>query len=273
MRRLNAWKAFNKSEYFKICQTYASAAMQVAKTIKKGRPVMIQSPKMMTGHAGDSTTNVLTSLTQLLADPFFRTYEGFLSLIEKEWTMHFTYSFAPPDGISSNAIFVMFLNAVWMCHQLKLEAFEFDVNLLEYVHSELYSTRYHDFLFANRYERWYVSNKKGEDEVSDDEDDADQKKPPEADSTTPSSNSSLTPATSLSLSPIPSPISSLPTTPCESLAPTPATTPPETPHSRSTPGTARSRVTSSRPRGMVGYSLMKALLRKKKKVHISTVAN
>lgn len=265
LRRINIWKSFEKSDFFKYCQNYVNAAVQIARTIKKGKPVMIQSPKGMTGHLGDSTTNVLTSLTQLLVDPYYRTYEGFLALIEKEWTMYFTYHFTPPNGPSSNAIFVLFLNTVWTAHNLKPEAFEFDLSLLEYIQSSLHSSRYHDFIFANRYERWHLSQLGEEiDGVESEEEDFDVYKESRKRHTEPDS-----PPSSSSVTPIPSPLSSLPTSPSDSTPNTPTSTPPATPHSKSNPASARTHVSSSRTRGLVGFSLIRALIRKKKKVNSS----
>lgn len=257
MRRISIWKSLEKNSFFKFCKNYVAAAIQISKTIKKGRPVMIQSTKSMSGHAGDSTTNVLMALVQLLVDPYFRTFEGFLALIEKEWTMYFTFAFAPPEDPSPNAIFVMFLHCVWMCHQLRSEAFEFDASLLDYIHSELYSARYHDFIFLNRYDRLKVSRFGDLEEESESEEEREVVR-----------KRARSPTESMSATPIPSPVSSLPTTPMDSNPTSPTSTPPTSPHGPGTnrPGSARSHVSARSPRGLVGFSLMRAILRKRKKV-------
>lgn len=261
LRRINIWKSFEKSDFFKYCQSYVSTAIQIAKTIKKGKPVMIQTPKTMIGHNGENTTNVLTALTQLLVDPYFRTYEGFLALIEKEWTMFFTFCFSSPSEMYSNAIFVLFLHCVWNCHNLKPEAFEFDLSMLDHIHASLYSTKYHDFVFTSRHERWLVSTM-GEVAVTDagsDEDDSD------GDVTSKKSTCGLV------SSPVPiSPISSLPTSPKDSSVSTPTSTPPVSPHgTNSNPPSSRSHVSSQRSRGLMGVSLIRNLLRKRKKVMLT----
>ena len=55
-------------------------AGQVAKDIKK-RSVLISCK------SGTDSSAVISSLAQLLIDPFYRTFEGLRTLIYKEWVL------------------------------------------------------------------------------------------------------------------------------------------------------------------------------------------
>jgi hypothetical protein len=60
----------------------------------------------------------LTALAQLLLDPHYRTYIGFISLIEKEW-LSFGHRFQDRCGLGPRSpqeespIFVQFIDIVW----------------------------------------------------------------------------------------------------------------------------------------------------------------
>ena len=80
----------------------------------------------------------MSSLSQILLDPFYRTINGFAVLIEKDW-LSFGHQFALRNGImkkpgggddQASPIFLQFLDAV---HQLLLQnpnSFEFNEKFL-----------------------------------------------------------------------------------------------------------------------------------------------
>lgn len=62
--------------YVSLCLKYANLA---ANTMREGRTVVLQE------NDGRDMCCVISSLTQILLDPFFRTISGFESLIQKDW--------------------------------------------------------------------------------------------------------------------------------------------------------------------------------------------
>lgn len=86
---------------------------------------------------GWDRTAQLTSLTQILLDPFFRTLEGFTILIEKEW-LSFGHKFAERYGHADPnyaneqraPIFIQWMDAVWQIQRQFPLAFEFNGQFL-----------------------------------------------------------------------------------------------------------------------------------------------
>jgi len=95
-------------------------------------------------------------LAQLILDPFYRTIEGFIILIEKEW-LSFGHQFALRSGINCcsnfyeefSPIFLQWLDCI---HQLIYQypsAFEFNIDLLVYLADHIHSCVYGTFMFNN----------------------------------------------------------------------------------------------------------------------------
>jgi Myotubularin-like phosphatase domain len=109
---------------------------------------------------GWDRSSQLTSMTQLLLDPFYRTLKGFLILIQKEW-LSFGHQFGYRNGFYTkelsqderSPIFLQWLDCV---HQLIFQypnLFEFNNQLLLFLSYHLNSAKYGTFLFNNEYER------------------------------------------------------------------------------------------------------------------------
>ena len=117
---------------------------------------------------GWDRTAQLTSLVEMMLDPFYRTIRGFEVIIEKEWCS-FGHKFADRYGhcgdipgagsgtktVSDRSnwrdqerspIFVQFLDCIWQMMKQHPERFEFNELLLEVTHHHLYSCRYGTFL-------------------------------------------------------------------------------------------------------------------------------
>ena len=103
---------------------------------------------------GWDRTSQICSLAQILLDPYYRTFEGFAVLIEKDW-ISFGHQFAIRNGCdlkSENAkekspIFIQFLHVVYQIMEQYPNAFEFRENMLIYLSDELYSNKFGTFLF------------------------------------------------------------------------------------------------------------------------------
>ncbi|XP_056401241.1 myotubularin-related protein 11 isoform X2 [Hyla sarda] len=87
---------------------------------------------------------LLTSLVQVLSDPYSRTLSGFQSLVQKEWVsaghpfMQRINHFKQSDKEES-PVFLLFLDCVWQCLQQFPTAFEFTESYLLALHDSTYN--------------------------------------------------------------------------------------------------------------------------------------
>ncbi|KAG7394424.1 hypothetical protein PHYBOEH_005194 [Phytophthora boehmeriae] len=108
---------------------------------------------------GWDRTAQLTSLTELLIDPYYRTIRGFEVLIEKEWCS-FGHKFRDRTGHgvsnSSNEtspVFLQWIDCVWQVLVQSPSAFEFNERYLILILDHLYSCRFGTFLYDSQRER------------------------------------------------------------------------------------------------------------------------
>lgn len=109
---------------------------------------------------GWDRTAQLSSLSQLLMDPYYRTIKGFQVLIEKEWVA-FGHKFSQRSGFDSHGyssqerspIFVQWLDAVHQVMRQFPTAFEFTEGLLLFLSVHIYSGWFGNFLFDSNKER------------------------------------------------------------------------------------------------------------------------
>ncbi len=108
---------------------------------------------------GWDRTSQLTSLAQLIVDPYYRTLEGFITLIEKEW-VSFGHQFAircghsyPKHEDEISPIFLQWLDTVHQLVHQNTEVFEFNNDLLLFIGYHVNSCLYGTFLFNCEKER------------------------------------------------------------------------------------------------------------------------
>ncbi|KAK5576072.1 hypothetical protein RB653_007210 [Dictyostelium firmibasis] len=129
-----------------------SAAINIAMHVDQGRSVLIQNSS-----SGPDIELQLSSLAQILLDPYYRTLDGFRVLMEKEW-LSYGYPFSKrchhktsDDGFSP--IFMQFIFLVWQIWKEFPTHFQFNeyylLTLLDYV----YNSRFGTFLCNNYKER------------------------------------------------------------------------------------------------------------------------
>jgi hypothetical protein len=90
---------------------------------------------------------------QLFLDPYFRTFHGFLVLVDKEWlsfghkmqTRH-GHAGKDHDNTQRSPIFLQFLDAVWQLTQMFPAHFEFNAAMLSTIAEHLFSCRFGTFL-------------------------------------------------------------------------------------------------------------------------------
>ncbi len=112
-------------------------AVAMAESLLHGHPVLV--------HCSDGwdRTSQLSSLTQILLDPFYRTIDGFLLLIEKEWCAFGhriesrlrikpkrAHSSRSPKTEEVSPVFLQFLDCVWQIHRQHTRSFAFSQHFL-----------------------------------------------------------------------------------------------------------------------------------------------
>ena len=135
-------------------------AFQISDAIKDDNTVLI--------HCSDGwdRTTQLSCTSQLILDKRFRTLDGFICLIEKDWLTfghQFRYRcgmYCPSDSPSHVAsenqkspVFIQWLDAVYQIMQQNITKFEFNGDLLFFLANEIFTGKYGTFLFNNEQER------------------------------------------------------------------------------------------------------------------------
>mmetsp|Transcript_40013 Transcript_40013/g.65071 ORF Transcript_40013/g.65071 Transcript_40013/m.65071 type:complete len:859 (+) Transcript_40013:103-2679(+) len=102
---------------------------------------------------GWDRTAQLTSLAQIILDPFYRTIKGFAVLIEKEW-VSFGHQFEERIGHGHaevhdqrSPVFIQFIDCVWQMLRQSPLSFEFTEEFLVSVLDHVYDCRFGTFLF------------------------------------------------------------------------------------------------------------------------------
>ena len=135
-------------------------AFQISEAIKNDNTVLI--------HCSDGwdRTTQLSCTSQLILEKRFRTLDGFICLIEKDWLSfghQFRYRcgmYCPSDSPSNVAsenqkspVFIQWLDAVYQIMNQNITKFEFNTELLYFLASEIFTGKYGTFLFNNEQER------------------------------------------------------------------------------------------------------------------------
>nr|CAB3264058.1 myotubularin-related protein 9 [Phallusia mammillata] len=151
------WQSkLESSNWLSHVKDVLSAACLVAQCVdREGASVLVH------GSEGTDSTLLVTSLTQVILDPYCRTIRGFLCLIDMEWVQA-GHPFADRcfHGAQSNQrtrsegpTFTLFLDCVHQLLQQFPLSFEFSALLLIHLHRHAYASGFGTFLCNNEMER------------------------------------------------------------------------------------------------------------------------
>ena len=110
---------------------------------------------------GTQATPLLTSLTQVICDPAYRTFDGLKTLIHKEW-LYFRYNFQAklqilpekqPTDRTADPTFVLFLDALFQLQQMNPFAFQYTGLYLAFLAAELFTNRWFEFVQADKFDQ------------------------------------------------------------------------------------------------------------------------
>lgn len=135
----------NKSDWLEHVRNVLSVSVAIKDYVINGSNVIV--------HCSDGwdRTAQTCSLSSLLLDPFYRTVEGYIVLIEKEW-LGFGHKFAQRLGFlrgdpkEVSPIFLQFLECTWQVSQQFPRAFEFNELFLVQIYDCLVSSQFGTFL-------------------------------------------------------------------------------------------------------------------------------
>ncbi|BFU23078.1 myotubularin, putative [Entamoeba histolytica HM-1:IMSS-B] len=138
----------NKNIWLKHIKKIIKGVCELCSSIINGNSVLV--------HCSDGwdRTSQLTSLTMIIMDPYYRTFKGFETIIEKEWSLSghkFSDRCRHLNGSQSisetSPIFLQFIDSVYQLYSLFPSEFEFNEVFLKELLFQLYSCYFCNFRF------------------------------------------------------------------------------------------------------------------------------
>ena len=158
-KKTKAKNSMDSGSWYDSIIILIKGAFQISEKIKSDNTVLI--------HCSDGwdRTTQLSCTSQIILDKRFRTLDGFICLIEKDW-LTFGHQFRlrcgmycpsdSPNVASENQkspIFIQWLDAVYQIMNQNMTKFEFNTDLLYFLANEMFTGKYGTFLFNNEQER------------------------------------------------------------------------------------------------------------------------
>lgn len=160
------------SNWLDIAARAVNAAGQIADWLRNGQSVLVQCSEDC------DYGNILTSLTQILLDPYYRTFHGLCVLMDKEFckggyefdsrsgrnakpmgslsSLHSSASSRP--SLDAAPGFMLWLWCLWSLLIQSPSCFDYDERLLIFLADSVYSTRFVEFCTNSQDERATVDS-------------------------------------------------------------------------------------------------------------------
>jgi myotubularin-related protein 1/2 len=153
---INFTKVIEDTQWLHYTRLILKASHETATMLQRGVPVLVHC-----SHGWDRTPQV-TALAQLFLDPYYRTFDGFKVVVEKEWCS-FGHQFQMRCAHSQDRttrqedqfspVFLQFLDCVWQVVKQNPQYFEFNSRYVLALADSIYSGRFGTFLFSTDQER------------------------------------------------------------------------------------------------------------------------
>ena len=145
----------SNTKWYSYVMTALQSALKIARFLQTD-----SSSVLIHGATGLDTTLLLSSLTQMILDPYTRRIEGFLELIIREWIFG-GYPFRTRTmGLLESTkdkgrapTFLLFLDCVWQLMRQYARSFEYKDTLLLLIHEHTHASEYGTFLANSMRER------------------------------------------------------------------------------------------------------------------------
>lgn len=147
-------REFMSTDWLKQIQTIMEVASLVVDLVDvRGASVMVSLEE------GTDLVPQIVSVAELCLDPYYRTFEGFRALIEKEW-LAFGHRFTHRSNLVASSmssgfapIFLQFLDVVYQIHSQFPLSFEFNQYFIKFIAYHYVSCRFRTFLHDSECDR------------------------------------------------------------------------------------------------------------------------
>ena len=150
----DSFKNINNSGWYDAIIILLKSSFRISKSILNNINVLIHCS------VGWDRTSQLCAMSQIILDKYYRTLDGFICVIEKDW-ISFGHQFRYRNGLypikekknQFSPIFIQWLDSLYQLMDQNYTKFQFNFSLLSFLANEMFSGKYGTFLFNNEKER------------------------------------------------------------------------------------------------------------------------